>query len=49
MQRAKSLLADPDMSVTQVGFNLGSSDTSSFDHVPQAHRTGDTNGLSPKP
>jgi AraC family transcriptional regulator len=30
MQRAKALLADPAMSVTQIGFNLGFSETSSF-------------------
>jgi AraC family transcriptional regulator len=29
MQRAKALLANPAMSVTQIGFNLGFSETSS--------------------
>ena len=30
IQRAKSLLSNPAMSVTQIGFNLGFSETSSF-------------------
>ena len=42
MQRAKSLLANPDMSVTQVGFNLGFSDTSSFTTTFRKHT-----GLTP--
>jgi AraC family transcriptional regulator len=42
MQRAKSLLANPAMSVTQVGFNLGFSDTSSFTTTFRKHT-----GLTP--
>jgi AraC family transcriptional regulator len=41
MQQAKSLLANPAMSVTQVGFNLGFSDTSSFTTTFRKH-TGQT-------
>jgi AraC family transcriptional regulator len=42
MERAKSLLADPGMSVTQVGFNLGFSETSSFTTTFRKHT-----GLTP--
>lgn len=42
MQRAKTLLANPAMSVTQVGFNLGFSDTSSFTTTFRKHT-----GLTP--
>ncbi len=42
MQRAKSLLANPAMSVTQVGFNLGFSETSSFTATFRKHT-----GLTP--
>jgi AraC family transcriptional regulator len=42
MERAKSLLADPAMSVTQVGFNLGFSETSSFTTTFRKHT-----GLTP--
>lgn len=42
MQRAKTLLADAAMSVTQVGFNLGFSDTSSFTTTFRKHT-----GLTP--
>ncbi len=42
MDRAKSLLADPAMSVTQVGFNLGFSETSSFTTTFRKHT-----GLTP--
>ena len=42
MQRAKSLLANPAMSVTQVGFNLGFSETSSFTSTFRKHT-----GLTP--
>ena len=37
MEQAKSLLANPAMSVTQVGFNLGFSDTSSFTTTFRKH------------
>jgi AraC family transcriptional regulator len=42
IERAKSLLADPAMSVTQVGFNLGFSETSSFTTTFRKHT-----GLTP--
>ena len=42
MERAKSLLADPATSVTQVGFNLGFSETSSFTTTFRKHT-----GLTP--
>jgi AraC family transcriptional regulator len=42
MERAKSLLADPDVSVTQVAFNLGFSETSSFTTTFRKHT-----GLTP--
>ena len=42
MERAKSLLANPAMSVTQVGFNLGFSETSSFTTTFRKHT-----GLTP--
>ena len=42
VERAKSLLADPAMSVTQVGFNLGFSETSSFTTTFRKHT-----GLTP--
>jgi AraC family transcriptional regulator len=37
MERAKSLLADPAVSVTQIGFNLGFSETSSFTTTFRKH------------
>ena len=42
MERAKSLLADPAMSVTQIGFNLGFNETSSFTTTFRKHT-----GLTP--
>jgi len=42
IERAKSLLADPAMSVTQIGFNLGFSETSSFTTTFRKHT-----GLTP--
>ncbi len=42
MERGKSLLANPAMSVTQVGFNLGFSETSSFTTTFRKHT-----GLTP--
>lgn len=42
MERAKALLADPARSVTQVGFNLGFSETSSFTTTFRKHT-----GLTP--
>jgi AraC family transcriptional regulator len=37
MEHAKALLANPDMSVTQVGVNLGFSETSSFTTTFRKH------------
>jgi AraC family transcriptional regulator len=37
MEQAKSLLADPAMSVTQIGFNLGFNETSSFTTTFRKH------------
>ena len=37
MEQAKSLLADPDISVTQIGVNLGFSETSSFTTAFRKH------------
>jgi AraC family transcriptional regulator len=42
VERAKALLADPALSVTQVGFNLGFSETSSFTTTFRKHT-----GLTP--
>jgi AraC family transcriptional regulator len=42
MEQAKALLANPDMSVTQVGVNLGFSETSSFTTTFRKHT-----GLTP--
>jgi len=42
VKQAKALLANPDMSVTQVGFNLGFSETSSFTTTFRKHT-----GLTP--
>jgi AraC-like DNA-binding protein len=42
MEQAKSLLADPAMSVTQIGFNLGFNETSSFTTTFRKHT-----GLTP--
>ena len=42
MQQAKSLLANPAMSVTQIGVNLGFSETSSFTTTFRKHT-----GLTP--
>jgi AraC family transcriptional regulator len=42
IQQAKSLLADPAMSVTQIGLNLGFSETSSFTTTFRKHT-----GLTP--
>jgi AraC family transcriptional regulator len=37
MEQAKFLLADPAMSVTQIGFNLGFNETSSFTTTFRKH------------
>jgi AraC family transcriptional regulator len=42
IERAKSLLADPAMSVTQIGSSLGFSETSSFTTMFRKHT-----GLTP--
>jgi AraC family transcriptional regulator len=42
MQKASSLLADPATSVTQIAFNLGFSETSSFTSAFRKHT-----GLTP--
>src|ERR1700730_2725552 len=42
MQKAKSLLADPEISVTQIGLDLGFSETSSFTNTFRKHA-----GLTP--
>jgi len=42
MEQAKALLADPELSVTQIGFNLGFSETSSFTTTFRKHT-----GLTP--